>query len=133
MSMANEERSPGLKKLLNETFNGIQAKSSDLMKIVARLKESIIPSISSTIGMIGDLKEEIKDCKSKSDPSAQHQLAKKWYDYEKTRITSYVNYVKYSANCEMYLHANCITNFNKAMVILGEIDLRKELEVKPIS
>lgn len=130
MQMANEERGPKLKKVLNETFNGLQAKSSDLMKIVSRMKESIIPSIFSTKGMNLKLKQDVKKSKSTGN-SGGHitELKHAWEVYEKARLVSYTNYVKYSANCEMHFSAHSVSNFNRALKILGDVKVYQENEV----
>lgn len=130
--MANKERSPKLKKALNDTFKAVVAKSDDLMKLVVRMKDHVIPSLLSTHKLISKMKSEVKHCKSNNNEIMVSELCHQWYLYEKQRLLCYTNYVKYCANGEMYFSANSVTNFNRAIKHIGEMDINKQLLVSSI-
>lgn len=130
--MANKERSPKLKKALNDMFKGIVGKTDDLMKIVVRMKDHIIPSLLSTHKLVSRLKSEVKECKSNQSDIIISELCHEWYNYEKVRLICYTNFVKYCANGEMFFSSNSVSIFNKALNHIGNMNIEKELLVSSI-
>ena len=149
---ATRERAPEMKKILFQFSKAKYEVKQDMLKLIDKMKQNILPSLLSFTHEINELKQDVKEYsilekeidklknKGTNDTSTLEKirfanskadkLGRQWFDYEKKRLNLLKLFMVNWANCEMFVEAKSVSVLNKSIKMCSGYHIEEDVEVR---